>query len=133
VRKYSGRTRVVFEPVSVEKAARHAKALEGLFLMTPTQEEMEALTGGGFQEFRRARRIACLLVTLGREGLRLFDDEGEEAFAPSHVVDAPDTTGAGDLLLASLVSHLHAGEPMRTAVRSAMHGVEQRLQAGEPL
>ena len=133
VRRYSGRTRVVFEPVSVEKAARHSDALRDLFLLTPTLEEMEALAEGNLQDYRRSRRIAFLLVTLGKDGLRLYDDEGEEAFAPTIVVDAPDTTGAGDLLLASLVTSLHAGEPMRTAVRSAMRGVEQRLQAGDPL
>lgn len=130
VRRYSAQTRVVFEPVSVEKAARHARTLKDLFLLTPTEEEMAALTDADVQDYRRARRIGCVLVTLGRQGLRLYDDTGEEAFAPARVVDTPDTTGAGDLLLASLVSRLHAGEPMRTAVRSAMHGVEQRLQAG---
>ncbi|MGA2614645.1 MAG: PfkB family carbohydrate kinase [Spirochaetia bacterium] len=133
VRRYSAQTRVVFEPVSVEKAARHARTLKDLFLLTPTEEEMAALTDADVQDYRRARRIGCLLVTLGRQGLRLYDDTGEEAFAPARVVDTPDTTGAGDLLLASLVSRLHAGEPMRTAVRSAMHGVEQRLQAGDLL
>lgn len=133
VRRYSAQTRVVFEPVSVEKAARHARTLKDLFLLTPTEEEMAALTDADIQDYRRARRIGCLLVTLGRQGLRLYDDTGEEAFAPARVVDTPDTTGAGDLLLASLVSRLHAGEPMRTAVRSAMHGVEQRLQAGDLL
>jgi len=131
--RYTGSARVVFEPVSVEKATRHAETLHDLFLLTPTSEEMAALSEGSAQEYRRSRRIANLLVTLGHEGAKLYDDIGEETFAPSTVVDAPDTTGAGDLLLASLISRLHAGKPMRTAVRSAMQGVEQRLSAGDPL
>jgi len=133
LRRYSGSARVVFEPVSVEKASRHADALWDLFLMTPTEEEMAAVTTGSCQEYRRARRIDHVLVTSGREGARLYDEEGEEVFVPTRVIDASDTTGAGDLLLAFLVSLLHAGEPMRSAVRSAMRGVEQKLQTGDPL
>jgi sugar/nucleoside kinase (ribokinase family) len=129
--RYAGRARVVFEPVSVEKATRHAAALNDLFLLTPTREEMASLTRGPVQEYRRSRRIANVLVTLGREGALLYDDDGETAFAPSLVVDATDTTGAGDLLLASLISLLHAGQPVRAAVPSAMRGVEQRLASGD--
>ena len=133
VQKYAQSTRVVFEPVSVEKSARHAPALRGLFLVTPTQEEMDALAKEGCQEYRRSRRISNVLVTRGKDGAWLYDEEGEERFPPERIVEAPDTTGAGDLLLASLVSCLHAGEPMRKAVRSAMRRVEQRLQTGDPL
>ena len=46
VSRYASRTRVVFEPVSVEKALRHAASLRGLFLLTPTEEEMQALAAG---------------------------------------------------------------------------------------
>jgi sugar/nucleoside kinase (ribokinase family) len=133
VRKYARSTRVVFEPVSVEKSARHAQALRGLFLVTPTQEEMEALAKDGCQDYRRSRGIANVLVTRGKDGSWLYDEDGEQHFPPERIVEAPDTTGAGDLLLASLVSCLHAGEPIRAAVRSAMRRVEQGLQTGDPL
>lgn len=133
VRNYGKRMRVVFEPVSVEKSVRHAEALHDLFLMTPTQEEMESLVRGPAQEYRRLRRIAHVLVTRGEDGSWLYDEEGEEHYLPEHVVEVPDTTGAGDLLLASLVSCLHQGVPMREAVRAAMRKVEQRLRTGEPL
>ncbi|HTP57412.1 MAG TPA: PfkB family carbohydrate kinase, partial [Spirochaetia bacterium] len=140
VRTFAARMRVVFEPVSVEKSARHAASLRDLFLLTPTQEEMDSLAGGGagaaggdYQEYRRARSISNMLITRGREGADLYDGEGQEYFPPEHVVEAPDTTGAGDLLLASLVSFLHGGQPMRQAVRSAMRKVESRLTSGDPL
>ena len=131
--KYARVTRLIFEPVSVEKAARHADSVRDLFLLTPTQEELAALAGGDIREYRRDRRIANLLVTRGREGARLYDDEGEADFSPTLVVEAADTTGAGDLLLASLISRLHSGEPVRKAVRAAMEEVEQKLRAGGPL
>ncbi len=130
---FASRTRVVFEPVSVEKASRHLGALRDLFLVTPTVEEMEALSGGATERFRIDRGIANVLVTRGREGASLFDAEGRKDYAPGQVIETSDTTGAGDLLLASLVSLLHAGRPLREAVREAMNGVEERLRAGGPL
>ena len=133
VATYAERTRVVFEPVSVEKSARHAASLRGLFLLTPTQEEMDSLAGGHYQEYRRARGISNVLITRGRGGADLYDDQGQEHFLPERVAETPDTTGAGDLLLASLVSYLHEGQHMRRAVRSAMRKVEAKLMTGDPL
>jgi sugar/nucleoside kinase (ribokinase family) len=142
VERYAAQTRVVFEPVSVEKAARHAAGLRGLFLVTPTVEEMEALVPGGDEtiaRFLRERGIAYAVVTRGSAGLSLYSAvvsehalsaPGREDFAPSRVVEAGDTTGAGDLLTAALLSRLHAGTPMRQAVRAAMDAVEACLHAG---
>jgi sugar/nucleoside kinase (ribokinase family) len=133
VGQYAGVTRVVFEPVSVEKASRHAAALRGLFLLTPTVEEMDALAPGGEEAigaFLRERRIGSIVVTRGSAGLSLYTDSGREDFAPGHVVEAGDTTGAGDLLTALLLSRLHAGDPLGRAVRAAMDGVEQCLRDG---
>ena len=135
---YAGATRVVFEPVSVEKAARHAASLRDIFLMTPTVEEVDAVAPGGgaaVVRFMRERRIANIVVTRGKEGLSLYDnsgaaDGGRVDHAPIRVADTGDTTGAGDLLLASLLSRLHAGAPMGKAVRAAMDTVEDCLQEG---
>jgi sugar/nucleoside kinase (ribokinase family) len=144
VERYAGRTRVVFEPVSVEKSARHAEALHDLYLLTPTAEELSSL---GLREhedvrpFMAARRIAHLLVTQGRDGTTLWTAAGSGEtgparvssvrFAPARVVEARDTTGAGDFLLAGLLSALQRGQPMETAVRAAMDSVEARLEKDE--
>lgn len=138
VREYAGRTRVVFEPVSVEKAARHAAALRGIFLMTPTEGELRAIVPGGeaaIAAFMEERRIANVLATRGRSGTSLYGaagagPAGREDFEPGLVVEAGDTTGAGDLLLAHLLSCLHRGTPMRAAVREAMSAVESCLREG---
>jgi sugar/nucleoside kinase (ribokinase family) len=138
VDEYASVTRVVFEPVSVEKAARHAAAMHGLFLLTPTVEEREAIAPGGdaaLARFMRERNIAHVVVTRGREGLSLYDhpdsaDGGRVDFAPGRLVATGDTTGAGDLLLASLLSGLHGGAPMWAAVRAAMDAVEDCLREG---
>jgi len=128
--EFAPRTHVVFEPVSVEKAARHIPSLRGMFLLTPTVEELESLCGASVRQFMKDRAIRNVIVKKGREGVTLFDEEGQMDFAPAEVVEAPDTNGAGDLLVASLVSALHEGEPLRVAVRAAMTVVEQRLKSG---
>ena len=128
-RRNAGRTRVVFEPVSVEKAVRHLEALHDLYLLTPTGEELRALTAD-VHAFMAERRIQNILVTRGSEGAQLYRKGRQEDFPPSVVVQARDTTGAGDLLLAALISRLHAGDEMAAAVRGAMGFVEERLQRG---
>lgn len=131
VDRYAARTRVVVEPVSVEKARRHLPALRRLFLLTPTLEELEALgagAAGGAARFMSEREIRHLLLTLGERGTRLYSEGAVTEFAPGTVVKAKDTTGAGDQLLASMISLLHEGRALPEAVRGAMDRVEQRLQ-----
>jgi sugar/nucleoside kinase (ribokinase family) len=100
-----------------------------LYLLTPTAEELHALTED-VPPFMAEKRILNILVTRGSEGAHLYRGGGREDFAPSVVVRAQDTTGAGDLLLAALLSRLHEGEEMAAAVRSSMIFVEERLQRG---
>jgi sugar/nucleoside kinase (ribokinase family) len=131
VHRYAAQTRLVFESVSVEKAVRHLDALRDLSLMTPTEEEVDALTAGDIPGFMSDRRIRNVLVTRGSAGATLYGTDLREDFAPSVVVPAPDTTGAGDLLLAALISRLHQGEELSAAVRHSMLAVEARLQKGD--
>jgi sugar/nucleoside kinase (ribokinase family) len=128
VDRYGRATRLVVEPVSVEKAARHAASLHDLFLLTPTEEEMDALGIRDIPRFMRDRRIATIVVTRGEKGLSLYTAGApSENLGAGRRVEARDTTGAGDLLLAALVSELHKGVEMRAAVRRAMSAVEDRL------
>ena len=136
VDRYAGRTRVVFEPVSVEKTRRHVQALRKLFLTTPTTEELNAFgaqsASGGVDplRFMEDREIAHLLVTRGPAGTRLYSEGRCVDFPPRAVVNSHDTTGAGDQLLAFLLSFLHEGREMQDAVRAAMDRVEERLSRG---
>ncbi len=132
VHRYAGLTRVVFEPVSIEKAARHSDALRNLFLMTPTEEEMDVLGWADVPAVMAERNIANLLLTRGAKGSRLYREGGLTDYPPRTVVEAKDTNGAGDQLLASLLSFLHAGQAMTDAVRHAMDRVEERLGKGSP-
>jgi len=132
VQRYAGMTRVVVEPVSVEKARRHLAALRHVFLMTPTEEEMDSFVSesgsdGDPLRFMAGREIEHLLVTRGSAGTRLFRGGRRVEFPPRTVVSTRDTTGAGDQLLACLLSLLHEGRGMEDAVRAAMDTVEGRL------
>lgn len=128
VDRYAARTRLVFEPVSVEKTLRHAATLRKLFLTTPTVEEMRAFDAPDILEFMEQREIAHVLETRGPGGSCLYGNGTLVEFPPRLVSSAPDTTGAGDQLLALLLSFLHAGQGMHEAVRSAMDRVEDRLR-----
>lgn len=130
LRRHALRTHVVFEPVSVEKARRHAAILRGLSLMTPTTEEMEALCPGDVATFMHERQIEAVLVTRGEKGATLHTGGRRVEMPPATVVHARDTTGAGDLLLAFLLSRLHEGAAIEAAASSAMRSVEARLQGG---
>lgn len=129
VSRYASQTRVVFEPISVEKSRRHLDALRNLFLLTPTTLELESLGAEDPLRFMADRSIRHLVLTRGREGTRLYSAGTVTEFAPRTVVATGDTTGAGDLLLASLISALDKGMDMPSAVRTAMDRVEEKLQA----
>jgi sugar/nucleoside kinase (ribokinase family) len=141
VESLAERVRIVFEPVSVEKAARHRSSLRGCWLVTPTEEEACALIGSGagasdglsdsevLSSMDRAG-IGNMVVTRGRAGVSLFSAGLRQDFRPERVVETPDTTGAGDLLLAGLLCALLEGADMARAVRSGMRAVERSLSGG---
>jgi sugar/nucleoside kinase (ribokinase family) len=131
VDRFARRMRVVFEPVSVEKAARCRPVLHDLFLVTPTEEEAAALAGfGGLAAWMAECRVDHVVVTHGPEGVDLHAAGTVRRFAPSKVVAAADTTGAGDRLLAALLDGLHGGLGMTKALRAAMETVETWLEKG---
>ena len=146
--RHAGGTRLVFETVSVEKAARHAAALRGLFLLSTNEEEAAVLVGGlpaaettvsvspgvledpALLRFQAERRIELLLVTRGARGVSLYRGGRRRDFPPQRVVAAEDTTGAGDRLLAGLLAGLAAGREAEEVLPEAMRGVERALEEG---
>lgn len=132
VDRFAHRTRLVLEPVSVEKAGRCRHALHDLFLVTPTAEEAAALAGGaaGLAGWLAERRIGHAVVTLGPEGAELWTAEGRRRYAPPRVVPSDDTTGAGDRLLAVLLEGLHRGLAVDAALPAAMASVASWLEVG---
>ena len=144
LRRFAGRTRVVFEGVSVEKLLRHEPGLRDLFLLSVNADEARALRGrvaprvrgeGWVGGFLAERRVAHLLVGHGPRGARLYARAADGrvrglAAAPARVIRAPDTTGAGDRLLAALLARLARGVAPVRALPLAMREVEKALEEG---
>ena len=58
-----------------------------------------------------------LLVTLGERGAALVEEDGALSIVPTPIVDAVDTTGAGDAFVGAFAFGLAAGWAERDAVR----------------
>lgn len=118
--------RVIFDPVSVPKAARARPHVSGrpLFAMTPNRDELAALTDLPVRTSRQLRAATARLhdegvehvwVRLGDQGSLLSTPDGLE-FLPSTPAEVVDVTGAGDAMLAAFCHALMEGrEPVEAA------------------
>lgn len=136
IRKSRGQVRILWEPVSFEKAQRSREVLSDLFLITPTENELEAILGQtptdeAIFSFLKERRIEHLVVTLGAEGLRWYHDGKVQAKKPRRVLKVSDSTGGGDHLLAALATHLHGGATFEKSLAAALRDVERFLATKE--
>ncbi len=139
--RYGAAARVIFEPVSVEKAARHAGSISGCWLVAPTELEAAALAYGPAQADRSLAdadlfglidrmSLGCIVLKRGTRGVSLYWHGRRLDFPAGTVVTAKDTTGAGDLLLALVLNEVRKGFDVADCVRRAMNEVERALQTG---
>jgi sugar/nucleoside kinase (ribokinase family) len=153
VERLAARVRILFEPVSVEKSLRHRASLPGCWLSTPSEKETAALVRGddargplpeesnqsgdpGITDdevfaWMHEAGSENLLVTRGERGTSLYTGGTRRDFPPGRVVRTKDSTGAGDLLVASLLGFLHQGRGLREAITPAMAVVESALGKGK--
>ncbi|HUC65339.1 MAG TPA: 1-phosphofructokinase family hexose kinase [Stellaceae bacterium] len=102
------------------------QAGHGVYLLKPSLRELESLTGrqisGAREELDAARHLVdegrseIVVVSLGAGGALLVTAEQAERF-PAIPVPAKSTVGAGDSMLAGIVSGLTRGLTLREAVR----------------
>ena len=62
--------------------------------------------------------VPCVIVTMGARGC-IARYQGDLLRQPAFVIDAVDTTGAGDTFCGTLVAAMGRGEPMPAALREA--------------
>jgi len=69
------------------------------------------------------RRLDCdgVLITLGEDGMRLFERGGEETRIPTVAQEVFDVAGAGDTVIAAFTLALASGASMEQAARLANH------------
>ena len=94
------------------------------YLLKPNLKEFENIMGrsattGEFKEKGEALRtqlsLTYLLITLGKDGMMLFED-GNITSYNANQLDVYDVTGAGDTVISTLSAYVIAGELMSKAV-----------------
>lgn len=101
----------------------------GLYLMKPNLRELESLAGaplpGPAEQLAAARRIVesgaaqVVVVSLGADGA-LWASADDSERLPGISVEARSAVGAGDSMVAAIVTALARGQDLRAAVRYGM-------------
>jgi D-glycero-beta-D-manno-heptose-7-phosphate kinase len=96
----------------------------GATLITPNRLELQQVVGAWrsdaelqakAQQLRESLRLDALLVTLGEDGMTLFDASGE-IHVQAQAREVFDVTGAGDTVIATLAALVAAGLSPRQAM-----------------
>jgi rfaE bifunctional protein kinase chain/domain len=96
----------------------------GATVITPNRAELQQVVGSWqgeaqlrekAQNLRAQLKLDAILVTLGEDGMTLFDAEGE-AHVQAQAREVFDVTGAGDTVIATLAALAAAGLPLRQAM-----------------
>jgi rfaE bifunctional protein kinase chain/domain len=116
--------RVAGKPVLVDPKGTDYARYSGATVITPNRAELQQVVGswkseGELREKAQALReslaLGALLVTLGEDGMTLFDAQGE-AHVEANAREVFDVTGAGDTVIATLATLVAAGLPLREAM-----------------
>jgi len=94
-------------------------------IITPNQTEAAIITGVSSANAAdacavlRAHGANTVVMTLGGEGVLLYDDNGPQRFPAFRVENVVDTTGAGDAFNGALAVGLAEGRPLAEAIHFA--------------
>jgi len=115
--------RLALDAVSIAKAERLPRDLQGVDLLFLNRDEAEALTGvaNGASPRQIAAAVrdlgaAAVAVTLGAAGVALADG-ADVAMLPAVPAKAVDPTGAGDALIAGTLWRLLEGDSLASSLR----------------
>lgn len=112
------------KPVLVDPKGSDYTRYAGATVITPNRAELQQVVGSWrdagelatkAQALREQLRMAAVLVTLGEDGMTLFDGEGQ-AHVEAQAREVFDVTGAGDTVIATLAALVAAGLPLRKAM-----------------
>jgi pseudouridine kinase len=133
---------LLIEPVSVEKAKKLRKILDGsgrwiIDYITPSRDELQSILGAETErdddedndvvkaaEELKYKGIKNMIVTLGKRGIYVSCSGAGEGrkedwnkFMAPYRGDVVDVTGAGDALVAGLVYGIYKGYSLKVAAR----------------
>ena len=116
--------RAAGKPVLVDPKGTDYERYSGATVITPNRAELQQVVGSWkddaglrvkAQQLREALGLDALLVTLGEDGMTLFDAQGE-THVDAQAREVFDVTGAGDTVIATLAALVAAGMSLRDAM-----------------
>lgn len=115
--------------ITVDPKEEHFELYRGVTSLTPNRQEAGRMVG---RELRTdedvawagaeiIRRLTCagVLITLGEDGMWLFERRGRKTKIPTVAQEVFDVAGAGDTVIAAFTLALASGAPMAQAARLA--------------
>jgi rfaE bifunctional protein kinase chain/domain len=112
------------KPVLIDPKGTDYTRYAGATVITPNRAELQQVVGSWkddaqlrakAQELRESLHLDALLVTLGEDGMTLFDAKGD-LHVDAQAREVFDVTGAGDTVIATLATLAAAGMPLREAL-----------------
>ncbi len=120
------------KPVIVDPKEKHFSYYSGVTCITPNRKEAY----GGYERTVRSHqktpaleqvgwglmkklRLNSVLITLGEDGMALFEKGGEITRVPTSAREVYDVSGAGDTVIGVLALALAAGAKMKEAAKIA--------------
>jgi rfaE bifunctional protein kinase chain/domain len=116
--------RAAGKPVLIDPKGSDYARYTGATVITPNRAELQQVVGswrdeaelrGKAQRLREELEMEALLVTLGEDGMTLFDAAGQQ-HVQAQAREVFDVTGAGDTVIATLASLVAAGMTLRQAM-----------------
>ncbi|MBI2771578.1 MAG: D-glycero-beta-D-manno-heptose-7-phosphate kinase [Burkholderiales bacterium] len=116
--------RATGQPVLVDPKGADYSRYSGATVITPNRAELQQVVGSWrdagelrakAQQLRAELKLDALLVTLGEDGMTLFDAQGE-LHEQAQAREVFDVTGAGDTVIATLAALVAAGMGLRQAM-----------------
>lgn len=118
------RGRALGKAVLIDPKGSDYARYAGATVITPNRLELQQVVGAWrtedelrvkAQQLREHLQLGALLVTLGEDGMTLFDAQGEQ-HVQAQAREVFDVTGAGDTVIATLAALVAAGMSPREAM-----------------
>ena len=112
-------------PVTVDPNVRNFPLYKDVTVITPNHNQAGEIAGREIVNEEDLRKVAkkllnnkrckALLITRGKDGMTLFEEEGRVTHIKSMARKVYDVTGAGDTVIATLALGLAAGIDIKSA------------------
>lgn len=123
------KARKLRKPILIDPKGKNYRKYSGATLLTPNKIEAAAASGEDIMDAVSLQRageklladlqIEALLITLGEDGMQLFERKRESEHIPAAARKVYDVTGAGDTVIASLAVSLGANASFSEAAKIA--------------